>query len=432
MRTLVAGIEDAIETQIDSLDKSFIALGGDSLSYIHVSMLIEDILGWLPQGWEKMPLSEFSGLLTESKTAPEASWWVGLEVTMLFRAIAIVLVTMSHTSAFPFIAATSTLFVISGINFAKFLLPAIRSAGNLRPTFNLILKFGIPAGLWQGMRGVMMHSFWIPDLFLLGTFFQNPVAPHYTLWFLDVLAANLLLLALIGKAGYLLNRRTRNTGETSRNSLQTALLLVLAGLAIAFAQVLSGWGDGELGKASVAPFKWFWMLALGIFIAQTSNSKQKWFVSTLVAGLALSAYSGLPQATVVFSQIDAFFLASVLIMIWIERVPAPRLLQRPLVVIASSTLFIYIVNYSVIVHMVPKFGLPNWWPLEVAMAIVTGVAAKAIWMRVAARTSRLLFGASTAAEARQIKLPRVMAEGGWRPGRAMANRGVEDPAATEA
>jgi hypothetical protein len=49
MRRLVAGIEDALDARVDSLDKSFVDLGGDSLSYIRASIVIEDLLGWLPQ-----------------------------------------------------------------------------------------------------------------------------------------------------------------------------------------------------------------------------------------------------------------------------------------------------------------------------------------------------------------------------------------------
>jgi hypothetical protein len=67
-------------------------------------------------------------------------------------------------------------------------------------------------------------------------------------------------------------------------------------------------------------------------------------------------------------------------MVWVESIPIPRLLRRPLEVIASSTLFIYIVNIWVITHM-PKLHLPAWWLLEVTMAVACGIVAQLVWNR---------------------------------------------------
>jgi hypothetical protein len=70
-------------------------------------------------------------------------------------------------------------------------------------------------------------------------------------------------------------------------------------------------------------------------------------------------------------------------------VPVPRVLQRPLLGIASATLFIYIVNYSVINRLMPHFGLPAWWPVQVGLAMVTGIVAKMAWDRVVGWVSSL-------------------------------------------
>ena len=43
---VIAEIENALGIQIDDPDKSFVDLGGDSLSFIRVSMVIEDAIGW--------------------------------------------------------------------------------------------------------------------------------------------------------------------------------------------------------------------------------------------------------------------------------------------------------------------------------------------------------------------------------------------------
>src|SRR5262249_8986701 len=81
---------------------------------------------------------------------------VGAEVTVLFRAVSIILVVMTHTQFGLVVSATSILFVISGLNFSRFLRPAIRNAGDMRPTANFIRRLKqihslfLPAGtFWQ-------------------------------------------------------------------------------------------------------------------------------------------------------------------------------------------------------------------------------------------------------------------------------------------
>ena len=374
MRRLVAGIEDALDARVDSLDKSFLDLGGDSLSYIRASIVIEDLLGWLPQGWETKPLSEFPQLWADRRIMRARQTWVGVEVTLLFRAVSIILVAMSHTQFQLVLWATSTLFVISGMNFSRFLRPAIRNAGDLRPTANLILKFAIPAGLWLTLSSQWKHGWWLPNIFLLGTSFQNPSSPTMTFWYLDVLALNLILLAGISWLGYYL-RACRAGATCSADTFRTDLVWVMIGLAMAATQVLGGWWDGQVGTDSVAPFKWFWMLALGLLIIQANSPLRKGVVTGLLAALAATAYSGIPPLTRVLDNVDAFFFIALGLMVWVKRIPVPRLLHRPLVVIASSTLFIYILNYTVIKH------LPSWWLLEVAMAVACGIVAQFIWNR---------------------------------------------------
>jgi amino acid adenylation domain-containing protein len=379
MRRLVAGIEDALDARVDSLEKSFLDLGGDSLSYIRASIVIEDLLGWLPRDWETKPLSEFPRLWAKQATVARQTW-VSVEVTVFFRAISIIMLLMSHTR-FPFLVATSTLLVISGMNFGRFVRPAIRNSGDLWPTANLILKFAIPAGLWQALRSQWMNSWWLPNLFLLGTFFQNPNKPLYTLWYLDVLAANLILLTTISWLGYFLRSR-RADATLSTDTFWTDLLWVVIGLAIAAAQVLNGWWDGLVGTDSVAPFKWFWMIALGVLITHANINPRKCAITGILAALAAAAYSGIPQLTSVLFAVDPFFFFALALMVWVDRIPIPRPLHAPIMVVASSTLFIYIVNYTVITHIMPKLlHLPAWWPLEVAMCLSCGVLAQFLWNR---------------------------------------------------
>lgn len=378
---LVAGLEDVLRRPIENLDQSFLDLGGDSLSYIEASIVVEELLGRLPPDWDTTTLRELSESVVDQDASKARSSWASMEVTVFFRAVSIIFVVLAHSAAGSWVpTATSTLFVVSGMNFGRFVRPAIRSTGDMRRTTNLILRFAIPAGLWQAMRSLWTHNWWLPNLFLLGTFFQNPAKPLYTLWYLDVLAANLILLSGIGWLSYRM-RHSRGGAPPTTDAFWTDFAWVLFGLAAAAAQVLSGWWNGDVGTSSVAPFKWFWMLALGVLLTQANTVAKKRVIMGLLIVLAAAHFSGVPELYAVLPRTDALFFLALGLMVWIDRIPVPRLLNRVLMIVASSTLFIYIVNSTVITHIMPELHLPAWWPLELVVAVACGIVAQLAWTR---------------------------------------------------
>jgi len=384
---LVEGIERVLGFAIDDLDKSFVDLGGDSLSYVRVSMLIEDLLGDLPPDWERQPLSALCRPLPATEVASPPGMLARFETTLLLRAAAIVLVVLSHMGPTLPISATSTLFIVSGMNFSRFLRPATLRDGSIRPTVDLILKFGIPAGLWQAAI-LWTHPFWAPNLFLLGTLFQDPKASFFDFWYLDVLAANLLILALIAKAEFHFRRARRARGAASGNSFAGDLVFFVLSIGAAAVQVTTGWWDGRVGTDSVGPFKWLWMLALGVLITQADTGKRKAIVFGLLAAVAAMAYAGPSAVSNIFAPTDAFFFGAALLLVWARNLPIPRLLHRPLVVIASSTLFIYITHISVIKRIAP-LHVPGSWLWELAASLAVGVVTTFVWNALVGRVTRL-------------------------------------------
>ena len=49
---------------------SFVALGGDSLSYVEVSLRLEELLGHLPAGWPTMPAADLAGGVARASSSP--------------------------------------------------------------------------------------------------------------------------------------------------------------------------------------------------------------------------------------------------------------------------------------------------------------------------------------------------------------------------
>lgn len=379
MRRIIAEIEDALECNINRLDVSFVQLGGDSLSYIQVSMVIEEVLGSLPSGWERRPLEVFLELLPEEGGQSSASAFVRIEFALLLRCLSIIMVVANHAAGGVAFIATSALFVVSGVNFSRFLAPGILRDGRLEPLGRFILRFAVPAALWQMLRSVWMHAFWLPSLLLMGTFFQRPGAPLYTFWYLDVLAANLLLMALIAVAARRWVESDRKSDEVLLSRYAFSTLLVLAGLSMATLQVTSGWWDGELGRDSVSPFKWFWLLALGWMVSESDNRQRRLWSSAITVGVSLAVMLSQPVAHVLGGMVDALFALAVLVLLWFPHVSIPRILHKPVILVASSTLFIYITNYSLIYHVLPKLHVPRNLVLEILAALLTGILVTRMW-----------------------------------------------------
>jgi amino acid adenylation domain-containing protein len=373
---IVERIESALGRPVQNLDQSFVELGGDSLSYIHVSLTIEEHLGVLPKSWERQPLR---GLLTRHEPGQtKSSWWCNLEVPLVFRALAICLVVVSHTETFPFIG-TSILFVISGISFGKFLRPPILRSGSPMGVLRFIARFGIPAALWQVSRPLVTHRLWIPDIFLMGTLFQNPRGGHFTLWYLDILAASLLLLALVAWVEHQLVSRGVIRRLEGNLRFFTDLGLCAAGLLLGLLQVWTGWWNGVVGVSSVGPFKWSWMLMFGVAMSQAGVGYQKLVLTGFLGILALIQRAGPSEIQSVFRAIDSVFYASMIAIIWLERIPIPRVFKGTIVTVASASLFIYITNVAAITRVSPALHMPTWMPLQLAFALAVGIATDKAW-----------------------------------------------------
>src|SRR5207244_807355 len=56
------------------VDQSFVDLGGDSLSFIVASMQLEEVLGSLPERWERLTIRQ---LVREKRDA--RSWWTRVD-----------------------------------------------------------------------------------------------------------------------------------------------------------------------------------------------------------------------------------------------------------------------------------------------------------------------------------------------------------------
>ncbi|MGE4292928.1 MAG: AMP-binding protein [Desulfovibrio sp.] len=376
---LLADIEKITRCKIPDLDQSFSSIGADSLSFINVFLLLEQHLPSMPLDWDKLPfraLLRQRAALSGTEKRPAAGLWSWLETVVLLRAISITMVVLTHTGKFH-LYGTTILFFLSGHSFGKYLAPTIIKTGNPKAVFKFILKFGIPAFLWQVMRAYYLHFWWIPNLILLGTMWQNPEHPLITFWFLDMLAVNILLLTslIMGLRALAVRKRAKEFTI----SFPLTLAVTAVGVGLAYAQVRLDIWNGSLNQSSLGPFPFFWLIALGWAASLAESARKKLVVTAMLAVLALLQSFETPFSAAVLAEIPWYFYCSLLVCLWIRRIAIPRPVRSVILVVANSSLFIYIVNWSVIHRMLPPLGVPAHWFIQTCAATFVGVCAYYSW-----------------------------------------------------
>ncbi|MGY4368178.1 amino acid adenylation domain-containing protein [Bradyrhizobium sp. LB1.3] len=371
-------------------DQSFVELGGDSLSYVRMSLLIEDRLGFLPVNWEEIPFVKLASMeIISASVQREAGLFslVSVEASLLFRAISITLVVLDHARV-GFFTATSTLFLVSGMSFGRFLLPGILESGRLLPTLGFITKFAVPAAIWQLFRGDPAHHIWLPDIFLMGTLFANPDEGSLPFWFLDILAASLLIFAAIGKVYYWSKHLLGRAEQEGKVTFAFCVSAFFVGLSALFLQTQLDWWNGEINHTSVGPFRWFWLLPLGAAIYFARSTYEKLLLTAITGALVVAAYGNLVVAGSFMQPFSAFLFLSIVIMIWFGRIVLPRILRGSFAVLAQHSLFIYMLSGWVANKLMPKLavvGIPDLLVLRVCLAVACGVAASVVWNDLADR-----------------------------------------------
>lgn len=128
-------------------DRSFVDLGGNSLSYVAMSVRLERTLGHLPADWQRLPLRDLD-------TVPRTTWrWWGatVETSVALRAAAIVLVVGSHAGLFTLWGGAHVLLGIAGYNFGRFCLTPLPRTERVRHLRITTLWIAVPTVLWVAL-----------------------------------------------------------------------------------------------------------------------------------------------------------------------------------------------------------------------------------------------------------------------------------------
>ncbi len=369
VRRIFARVLAASPSDIAS-DASFIELGGDSLSYVEASVRLEELLGVLPHDWTSQSIAELAARRPEpGRTAPAATMFRKVESTVVLRASAVVLIVATHAGLTDLRGGAHLLLAIAGWNFAPFQVPAeprrlMRSIGRVAgPSLAWILALVV----WSEGYGIdnlaLLHSQLGPELW----------DPRWRYWFVEALVQILVVV------GALLCVPAVRRLERRRPLRFVSVLLFISAAA-----ALAGSGDRVIHR----PQTIVWIFFLGWAAHRADSSRARLAVSAAaVVGTLLFFVDG---------EREAIVIGGLLVLLWVRTIPLPRPLPGAFAVVASASLWIYLVHWQVypfvVHHATPAAAVVASLIAGVALSRGAELRLLARWPRKAHRHVPAAFG----------------------------------------
>lgn len=342
---------------------TFESLGGDSLHYIQFSLGFESRFGQLPDGWERLSVTELQGL---SETN-DVSTWRQLETATLTRAFFMICIVALHTDAFvysPNWGAAYFLVLLAGYSVARFQLPEIIRSGSVWTLLGTIRYVAVPTILMDVFLEVFVsRTFELPSLLLLSNFADAEKIKGYTFYFIEFYVQLLVLAALLFSF--------RGVREAFRaRPLLSAFILFL--VVVAIDRTIEHFWDGDYNYHRT-PWHYGWCFALGMVIAAAKDTPARLFA------LALS----LVTVFMVWQLTSAAYYVAggCILIIFVRSVPVPAQVKVVVAEIAGASMFLYLTHYQVISLVNKVFGEPRPW-LSLILSIIIGVVASHIYARI--------------------------------------------------
>ncbi|MGA5466742.1 AMP-binding protein [Mycobacterium sp. NPDC050041] len=333
--------------QIDAADidprSSFVDLGGNSLSYVAMSVRLERALGHLPADWQRLPLSQL-----ESAGKTRRWWGTTLETSVALRAAAIVLVAGSHAELWVLWGGAHILLGVAGYNFGRFCLTPLPPATRVRHLASTIGWIAVPAIAWVAFALVVTDDYEASNLLLANKFLGSEDSMTAgRLWFVEVLVWVLVGLALLCATRW---------GDRAERRWPFGVAAAFLALGMALRWDVFGIA---LGKAAWFTMMAFWFFAIGWAASKSSTVWQRLAVTAVLA-VGIVGYFGQPNR-------EAMVFIGLALLIWLPAIRCPSAFTVTAGVIAEASLFIYLTHYQVY----PLFGEHRL--LGVVAAVAVGI-----------------------------------------------------------
>ena len=319
------------------LDRSFVDQGGDSLSHVQASVVLEGLVGPLPRDWHRRPLGELVEL------GRRRDRWTGrparrvtlrtVETSVLLRAVAVVVICGSHADLFRVLGGAHTLLAVAGFNAARFGLSLSTTAGRWRGVGRMLVGIAVPTMAVALVGRVTQDRYGWSNV-ALGNWLVGDVTYGFRneLWFIDALAASLVVLAATLSVPWVGRAWQRDPWRVA---------VVVAAVALVPRFVVLHYGDGVL--RGIMPTT-FWLFAVGAAVAHAGTTRRRLLTLAVavVGGATFFPDDPVRNVTVLLGIAALALVPEV-------RVPARAL--PAITLLAAASLHVYLIQFQVLARI---------------------------------------------------------------------------------
>lgn len=315
-----------VDPALVTSESTFVELGGNSLSYVTMSIRLERLLGTLPADWQSLTVQQ----LQRSRRTRR---WFGatVDTSVALRAVAIVLIVISHAGMYELWGGAHILLGVAGYNFGRFCLTSVPRTARVRHLFVTVLWIAVPAVVWVAIVMMFTDDYTYSNLLLANKIlgpFDSMTAGR--LWFVEILVWTLVALALVIWTP-LADRWERHY------PFVFAAGFVIVGLALRYDML--GFG---LGDQAWFTFLAFWFFAIGWAAAKASSTWQRLLVTATLL-VSLLGYFGDVQRELLVGT-------ALVLLIWVPTIRCPAGLTVAAGIIAEASLYTYLTHFQVYTH----------------------------------------------------------------------------------
>jgi acyl carrier protein len=312
---------------------SFDSLGGDSLTYVQLTLAIEKEIGKSPPNWEDMPISK---LLLERERRDR---WVKMDPNTYLRAFAIILVVLDHLSDWGLRGGAPVLMILVGYNVARFQSKALfkgrvgllsRSlAKNLFLYYLVLLCWFIYRQDFSLQHVLLLSNIFVPQI-------ENWEIAYNSYWFVEAYVQILLFAVCVFSIPWVRKR-------VSARPLMFGICAFALSLGLRFAwnQILySPWNAASHGLCYPV-FETAFLAAMGwcLYFAKSNASKVLTSATAILTLLLLLIFKD-------FGKLEASLVISIsIILISAQvRLPAPAKISLFISTVAACSYAIYLLH----------------------------------------------------------------------------------------
>ncbi|MGW0698554.1 AMP-binding protein [Streptomyces sp. NPDC002867] len=335
-------------------DSTFVGLGGDSLSYVEMSLNLEEALGRLPDDWHILPIRELRQRPGRAEKTP--SRMRTLETGVALRAVAIVLIVGSHIHLFMVKGGAHVLLGVAGYNFARFHLTEAHRRERLRNTARSVARIALPCMAWLALVALLTGDYGPASVLLL----TSLLGTHDGFWFIEALLYTLIVVAVV---------LALPQADRAERRYPFAVPMALTALGLVGRYDLLGLdARGHVPLAVTV----FWLFAIGWAAAKATTAWQRLLVTAAVLA-TVPGFFGQPAR-------EAVIMAGLVLLVWVRKVPSPASVNRVAGVLAGSSLYIYVTHWQVFTRLEDQFAV-----VAFAASLLFGIAYAAVATRLMRR-----------------------------------------------